>query len=41
MRKYPFLKNNKDFIMEAERVNLIGTTLADLSRRTVDLRGYL
>ncbi|MEY2790523.1 MAG: hypothetical protein RL295_687, partial [Pseudomonadota bacterium] len=24
--------------MEAERINLIGTTLADLSARTVDLR---
>ena len=28
-------------IMEAERINLIGTTLADLSARTADLRGYL
>ena len=28
-------------IMEAERINLIGTTLADLSVRTVDLRRYL
>jgi hypothetical protein len=27
--------------MEAERTNLIGTTLADLSVRTVDLRRYL
>ncbi|MDD0840470.1 peptide chain release factor 2 [Curvibacter sp. HBC61] len=27
--------------MEAERVNLIGTNLADLSARTVDLRRYL
>jgi hypothetical protein len=27
--------------MEAERINLIGTTLADLSVRTVDLRRYL
>lgn len=28
-------------IMEAERINLIGTQLADLSGRTLDLRGYL
>jgi hypothetical protein len=27
--------------MEAERINLIGSTLADLSVRTVDLRRYL
>ncbi|MBU3647245.1 MAG: peptide chain release factor 2 [Limnohabitans sp.] len=27
--------------MEAERINLIGSTLADLSARTVDLRRYL
>ena len=27
--------------MEAERINSIGNTLADLSRRTDDLRGYL
>ena len=28
-------------IMEAERINLIGTTLADLTSRTQELRGYL
>jgi hypothetical protein len=28
-------------IMEAERINLIGTKLADLSARTLELRGYL
>jgi hypothetical protein len=28
-------------MIEAERVNLIGTTLADLSARAVELRGYL
>ncbi|MDD5445036.1 MAG: hypothetical protein PHH99_16570 [Pseudomonas fluorescens] len=28
-------------IMDAERINLIGTTLADLSARTAALRGYL
>jgi hypothetical protein len=27
--------------MDAERINLIGTTLADLQARTVDLRRYL
>jgi hypothetical protein len=31
----------EDLIMEAERINLIGSTLADLSVRTVDLRRYL
>jgi hypothetical protein len=28
-------------IMEAERINLIGTQLASLTARTLDLRGYL
>jgi len=28
-------------MMEAERINLIGTTLSDLQARTLDLRGYL
>jgi hypothetical protein len=27
--------------MEAERINLIGTQLTDLSARTQELRGYL
>jgi len=27
--------------MEAERINAIGNKLADLSARTLDLRGYL
>lgn len=27
--------------MDIERINLIGTTLADLTRRTEALRGYL
>jgi len=27
--------------MDAERTNLIGTTLQDLQARTADLRGYL
>lgn len=33
--------HKEDPIMEAERINLIGSTLADLSVRTVDLRRYL
>ncbi len=28
-------------IMDAERINLIGTQLSDLRGRTLDLRGYL
>jgi hypothetical protein len=32
---------NRIFIMEAERINAIGSLLADLSTRTLDLRGYL
>jgi uncharacterized membrane-anchored protein len=28
-------------IMEAERINAIGTQLSDLTARTLDLRGYL
>jgi len=27
--------------MDVEHINAIGTALADLSKRTVDLRGYL
>jgi len=27
--------------MDAERINLIGSTLTDLQARTEDLRGYL
>jgi len=27
--------------MDAERINLIGTQLADLQARTAELRGYL
>ena len=29
------------FTMDAERTNLIGTRLTDLSLRTAELRGYL
>jgi hypothetical protein len=32
---------NRICIMEAERINAIGSLLADLSTRTLDLRGYL
>jgi len=28
-------------IMDVEHINAIGNTLADLSQRTTDLRGYL
>jgi hypothetical protein len=28
-------------VMEIERINAIGSTLADLTQRTLDLRGYL
>lgn len=31
----------KENIMDAERTNLIGTTIQDLAARTIDLRGYL
>jgi hypothetical protein len=31
----------KDFPMDAEQINLIGTTLEDLGTRTEDLRRYL
>jgi len=31
----------QDTTMDAERINQIGTTLNDLSARTVDLRRYL
>jgi hypothetical protein len=32
---------NRICIMEAERINAIGSLLVDLSTRTLDLRGYL
>jgi hypothetical protein len=34
-------RSSKDFTMEAERINQIGSQLADLSVRTQALRGYL
>lgn len=33
--------NHKARIMDVEHINAIGNSLADLSKRTVDLRGYL
>jgi hypothetical protein len=35
------IQQNENTMIEAERVNLIGTTLADLTSRTQELRGYL
>jgi hypothetical protein len=32
---------HKDWTMDAERINQIGSQLADLSARTEALRGYL
>jgi hypothetical protein len=34
-------QNHRNRIMDVEHINAIGNTLADLTRRTVDLRGYL
>ncbi len=34
-------QNTQDKTMDAERINLIGTTLEDLSTRTAELRRYL
>ncbi|HEY9063631.1 MAG TPA: hypothetical protein VIO33_01515 [Burkholderiaceae bacterium] len=38
-----FLESNTDSLstMDVEHINAIGNTLADLTKRTVDLRGYL
>jgi hypothetical protein len=36
-----FSKHRQDTHMDAEQINQIGATLADLSQRTVDLRRYL
>jgi hypothetical protein len=40
VRKSPVHPERHD-TMDAERINLIGTTLADLRTRTEELRGYL
>ncbi|KWT92104.1 hypothetical protein APY03_3018 [Variovorax sp. WDL1] len=36
---YP--EHRQDYPMDAEQINQIGATLADLSARTADLRRYL
>jgi len=43
VRKYEVISNThpKDSPMDAEQINLIGTTLEDLGARTEDLRRYL
>jgi hypothetical protein len=44
VRKSPVSRTkhkNRICIMEAERINAIGSLLTDLSTRTLDLRGYL
>jgi hypothetical protein len=37
----PFPLTTQENTMEAERINLIGSTLEDLTERTRELRGYL
>jgi hypothetical protein len=39
MRQFLAHKDSRN--MDAERINLIGTQLADLQARTTELRGYL
>jgi hypothetical protein len=41
MTKSPVSPNRQDTLMDAEHINQIGSTLADLSDRTEQLRGYL
>ncbi len=41
MRKSDVSPNRQDILMDAEQTNQIGSTLADLSARTLALRGYL
>lgn len=41
MSKLPIAGSNQNIPMDIERINLIGTSLADLTRRTEALRGYL
>ena len=40
-----FLRQSRPFrtepIMDVEHINAIGNRLADLTQRTIDLRGYL
>ena len=35
------LQAQKEIIMDVEHINAIGNHLADLTKRTADLRGYL
>jgi hypothetical protein len=35
------LKNREQTMMDVEHINAIGNALADLTKRTQDLRGYL
>jgi hypothetical protein len=37
----PLSQAIKRFTMDVEHINAIGNQLADLTKRTVDLRGYL
>ena len=39
LKNCPFLYRDRS--MDIEHINLIGTTLADLTARTRELRGYL
>jgi hypothetical protein len=41
MRKSRITFFSRHIMIDAERINLIGTTLTDLSARTAELRGYL
>jgi hypothetical protein len=42
MRKYAVPKNEpRKNPMDVEHINAIGNSLVDLTKRTVDLRGYL
>ena len=36
-----FVKKHPENIMDAERINQIGSQIADLTARTAELRGYL
>ena len=38
---FDYRKKYRIFIMEAERINALGTQLTGLTARTLDLRGYL
>ena len=41
MRKLPLSAHESTHIMDVEHINAIGNSLVDLTKRTVDLRGYL